>query len=687
MVSSWTAYTADWEVMFDRLVSGATNYISVLAVDLAGNTTEVVNAFHVIKDTEGPAVGLTAPLDPFISTLTAISGTAADWREVAGVEVAVELTTAAKFWNGSGFISGTRVWVPAVYSGGSWSLSLGEVWESSGSYRIVARASDTAGNYTDAYSTGTFLWDVSLPTAAVQSPADGATVTTLATVSGTAADSLADSGVASVELELRRLSDGLWWNFFSESWVGTENSTTAAGGESWSYAPSELLKANLRDGASYYLTVRAADGAKTANQGRFFSQGSTFTFQDPGAPSAVTTLSALPGANAGEIRLSWSAPGDDGAVGTIFSGQYRVQYSTIVAVSDADFSTTAAQVAVSTGRVEAGRYEERILTMSDGLRPGSTYYIRLWTRDDEGNWASLSNGATAFALPSPISQIIGTVMNSSSEAIQAVQLDCWDETGIHFATDFSDSSGAYALTGLPVGLYRVQATWTVGTIQSSVWQDNVSMGSAQVDFMLEVDVTLGALTGTMLSLAEDPGVSPGFAIRAEELRFEGSRVELFRDSRKVAQTGVGPTGRWTLSSLLPGKYAVRAFNGFEYSPLKDVEVLEGEVREVSFFFDPLPEAEAFAFPNPAKNSTTVRFRSPLAPLEAQVLVFDIAGDLVREIQGHEIRSPSPGIYHAVWDLANMRGEGVASGVYLFMVKVKGSNGQSAKVIKKLAVVK
>ena len=62
------------------------------------------------------------------------------------------------------------------------------------------------------------------------------------------------------------------------------------------------------------------------------------------------------------------------------------------------------------------------------------------------------------------------------------------------------------------------------------------------------------------------------------------------------------------------------------------------------------------------------------------------------IPGHvnviRLVAPAPGVYHARWDLTNSRGEAVASGVYLFMVKVKGGpDGQSAKVVKKLAVVK
>jgi len=150
---------------------------------------------------------------------------------------------------------------------------------------------------------------------------------------------------------------------------------------------------------------------------------------------------------------------------------------------------------------------------------------------------------------------------------------------------------------------------------------------------------------------------------------------------------VGGGGRWTIPNLLPGRYAVRAFDGAGYTDMQEVDLLEGETREVLFLSDPLPESDVFAFPNPARESATVRFRTALWPLEAQVLVFDIAGTLVREIAGAEMATPSAGLYHAAWDLRNMRGEGVASGVYLFMVKVKGGNGQSGKVIKKLAVVR
>ncbi|MFH1726347.1 MAG: T9SS type A sorting domain-containing protein, partial [Elusimicrobiota bacterium] len=206
-------------------------------------------------------------------------------------------------------------------------------------------------------------------------------------------------------------------------------------------------------------------------------------------------------------------------------------------------------------------------------------------------------------------------------------------------------------------------------------------------FVLEIDYTLSAIEGTLATLAAGARASSAFMVLASRANFSESRVELFRRGRRVAQTGVGPTGRWRIGGLLPGKYAVRAFNGLEYTRFQDVELLEGETRDVGFVFDPLPAEQVFAFPNPARRTVTFRFVSALPGLDAQIRVFDIAGILVREITGSEMTSPSPALYHADWDLTNMNGEAVASGVYLFIVKVKGSNGQSGKVIKKLAVVR
>ncbi|MDE2293366.1 MAG: T9SS type A sorting domain-containing protein, partial [Elusimicrobia bacterium] len=251
----------------------------------------------------------------------------------------------------------------------------------------------------------------------------------------------------------------------------------------------------------------------------------------------------------------------------------------------------------------------------------------------------------------------------------------------------ADGSGTYVLDHVPEGLFRVQATWTAGDITSSVWLDNVKVGTVGVDFVLQIDYTLSTLTGTLATLSTAGAAPAGFMVRAAQDGFTQSRVELLQGGTVVAKVRPDPTGRWTIGNLLPGKYSVRAFDGVDYTQAQAVQLGEGETQQVSFVFDPLPADRVFAFPNPARSRTTIRFVSGLPGLEAQVLIFDIAGNEVKELPGSQFTSPSSGLYHADWDLTNDRGEAVASGVYLFMVKVKGSNGQTGKVIKKLAVVR
>lgn len=158
----------------------------------------------------------------------------------------------------------------------------------------------------------------------------------------------------------------------------------------------------------------------------------------------------------------------------------------------------------------------------------------------------------------------------------------------------------------------------------------------------------------------------------------------------MAQVSPKPTGRWTIPALLPGKYSVRAFTGVGYTPFIEVALAEGEIKTLGFVFDPLPDSGVFAFPNPARQSTTLRFQTALFPLDAQIVIFDLAGNVIREIPGDQIAlaQGQTDVYHYVWDLTNSSGRNVASGVYFMMVKIKGgSENQSAKVIKKVAVVR
>jgi len=678
-----TAFTTPWTVNFAALASGATNYISVRSWDVAGATTTLTDAFFVHKDTAGPTVAIAAPLTgSFRSELTTLSGTAASIYGVQGTEVTILDVLSGFYWNpGSlAFNSAAPIMMNAT-GGTTWNLSPGITWTDGASYRAVARSSTTAGLYSTTYATSTFVMDLSKPAIAVQAPVPGSTVSSLPVLSGTAADPAPNpSGLSSVEVRLRRNPDGLYWNWFTQAWGPTAVSSITAGTTAWSLSPTEQLKASLAGGTSYFIAARASDNALPSNQGDFFVSGATFTWQDTTAPSPVADLAASHGSVPGTVDLSWTAQGDDGATGTISLGEYRIFYSTDIAVAA---STAAAQVVIATAAVNPGAAQAYTLT---GLTPGVTFYVRLALADSDSNWSTFSNQASTTAAPSPLNAITGHVVDISTLGITAVQVDCWNTSDALVGTTFTlaDGSGTFSVGNLPAGSYKLRVTWTVNGFSSSLWQDGIAMGSTNVDFVLEINYALATLTGTLGTLTSSSFGAGGLGTASASDSF----IELFQQGRQVARTSVKPTGRWEIPGLLPGAYSVRAFTGLGYTPFQDVTLTEGEVRVLGFVFNPLPEASVFAFPNPARTSTTIRFETALAPLEAGIYIFDIAGNLVKEISNSQISRAAAPIYRVDWDLNNTNGRAVAPGVYHVMVKVKGgSEDQTAKVIKKLAVVR
>ncbi len=150
--------------------------------------------------------------------------------------------------------------------------------------------------------------------------------------------------------------------------------------------------AGLTLGTTYYIAIRATDDAN--NEASDNNVASAMPRADTTAPAAVTDLVAETWTGEGEIRLTWTAPGDDGWSGPISGGEYRIQFSSNYTVS---WSTTDAQIDNLSYSVNPGDPQSRIVDQTDGLVPGTTYYFRLWTADEESNWSGLSNGATAWA--------------------------------------------------------------------------------------------------------------------------------------------------------------------------------------------------------------------------------------------------------------------------------------------------
>jgi len=667
------SYNADWGVAFAALANDATNYISVRAWDLAGNTVTVsgIDVFKILKFVSGPEVAITAPDTAYRSAIPAITGTASDARshDLAGTELNLLDVTSGKYWNGADFLAPAPVWL-AVSTAASWSYAPAITWSEGAQYQAVARSSDTAANYSVTYATRVFTFDSAAPGLALLAPADGATVNSFAAVSGTAFDA---SGLSAMGIKLKRVSDGKWWDFTAGAWTVSGSSAAVAGAAGWSYAPAELLKASLETMASYYYTLYAADNSYPANAAQFEVFGATFSFLDDTAPAAITDLRASTGSAPGNISLAWSAPGDDGAAGMTLSGRYKIQYST---QPDVVFSTADAQAEEVFTAVSAGSARSKELVF---LVPGETYYLRAWTQDDAGNWSALSNGATTQAALYP-DRISGHVMKVSSEGITGVLVEAFDIVGTLRASAFTvpDGSGTYVLAPLPSGSYRVQATWTADDIISSVGSDGIALGVSDADFTLAINCELASIGGELaVYRLSARGRSP------QGVRPAAAGVELYQRNRLVATVPVDAAGKFLIKNLLPGKYILKVPDANGGAKELSVTLKAGQALVINPLGELLKNARVYTYPNPARKMVKFHIESDQPSLTKRITVLDITGRAIKVINDSDFGTGA-GTWEYTWNIPSK----VASGVYIYVVRVKfEATGESKKTIKKFAIVR
>nr|WP_294806918.1 Ig-like domain-containing protein [uncultured Nitrososphaera sp.] len=194
--NSWTSVQTTSSTLYDTIrvritdSSGNQNWLATHMV-VSGNTPDTTKpAISVGSPTQGQSI-------TFGSTVS-ITGTATDNKAVTGVDVRVT--------NPDG--SAGTTYAPATMTGGgnSWSINL--TLNNSQYTRIVARASDAAGNQEWAFVNFVLASapDMTKPSLAITMPPGGATVTAgqQFTVSGTASD--AESGLALVEVRTDSLT-------------------------------------------------------------------------------------------------------------------------------------------------------------------------------------------------------------------------------------------------------------------------------------------------------------------------------------------------------------------------------------------------------------------------------------------------------------------------------------------------
>jgi chitodextrinase len=84
------------------------------------------------------------------------------------------------------------------------------------------------------------------------------------------------------------------------------------------------------------------------------------------------------------VTVTWTAPGDDGDIGT--AALYDLRYAT--APIDAGNFAQAFAVTGEPAPQPAGSTQSMLVT---GLSPATAYWFAVRTRDESGNWSAISN--------------------------------------------------------------------------------------------------------------------------------------------------------------------------------------------------------------------------------------------------------------------------------------------------------
>jgi hypothetical protein len=250
----------------------------------------------------------------------------------------------------------------------------------------------------------------------------------------------------------------------------------------------------LPAGPGYYFAIEARDAA--GNQAELSNAALTGTADVP--PADVTDLAAEAGAAAGSVLLSWTSPGDDGSVGDLDPGEYRVGHSTDPshAFAAADYQIRIATLAA------AGSRQNRLAT---GLPGNAAVHFRLFTGDDVPVFSGPSNAATAVTRTYPPSALPYGPVGSAEFTAN------WSPNGNRAGTEF------FVEVTAPPGVFAapVTAGWTSSTqavfsrlSPGVTYHARVRARSAALEETESVDlgpVFLSAGLAAPLGLAVEPG--------------------------------------------------------------------------------------------------------------------------------------------------------------------------------------
>jgi len=220
----------------------------------------------------------------------------------------------------------------------------------------------------------------------------------------------------------------------------------------------QKIISNLPYETTWYFCIKTRDEA--GNWSALSNAATVFVLVTPGM---ITDLSAATGIRGRTIELNWTAPGDDGYIGTLTEGSaFAIQRSTW---SDVVWSTGSADtIIISTQNVNPGERQYYTLT---GLDSGALYYIAIWTRDDMGNWSIRSSTTSTSAQVVVLSVYVLDVSTYNFGAL-STQISTVSVSGIVIRND-GNVNETYSLR------VTTGTSWPAATI----WQSSTTTGNNQ----------------------------------------------------------------------------------------------------------------------------------------------------------------------------------------------------------------
>jgi chitodextrinase len=376
-----------YTIMF--LTPSQTYWVAVRATDEAGNVSLLSNQVSAMTDDLGP------PSD--ISDLSVVSASPTtvtlEWSAPEdaltlgdyGPAFAYDLRRSTSPINAGNFAAATPVTpvVDPTAPGITQSVVVSGL-ASSTLYYFAMKSTDFRGNYSGISNV------VSVATAAAPDTVGPSAISDLA-VSIPTVNSLRltwtapgdDAGVGTAAAyDIRYSASPITaLNFATRAAVASPPTPGPAG------TAEVKIAGSLSSGTTYYFAIKAVDEVGNWSAISNLPSGATASTADVTAPSTISNL-ATTNLTSSSVTLTWTAPGDDAAVGTATS--YDIRYSTSV-INSGNFAAATA-VSSPPAPLVAGTAQSKIVT---GLTASTLYYFAIKAADEAGNVATISNVPSA----------------------------------------------------------------------------------------------------------------------------------------------------------------------------------------------------------------------------------------------------------------------------------------------------